>query len=295
LIPGGYIRKKLSLQKAIAAVPPGHAAANRSLQKGTVMAFTFATFTKPFTKETPDELGKLFSGLGFDAMEFSLRDGYQVVPAEAEKKLPVFVDQMKNHGIRVIGIAGPLVEPVFAACKAAGVPHIRTLINLDLKLGFIGAVDQAKKKLEPSVALAEKYGVTIGIQNHYGPMINTAMELRYFLEGYPKNLVGAIWDSASSCLAGEEHEQALSLIVDKLVMVNLKNAYYIRSSTYDSPEGKYDRVICSGRQGMARWPVILSYLAAAGYKGPLCLAHEYNDQNRLLELLKEDLAYARSL
>jgi sugar phosphate isomerase/epimerase len=259
------------------------------------MAFKFAAFTKPFMKETPDELGKLFSGLGFDSMEFCLRDGYQVIPAEAEKKLPVFVQQMKNYNINVIGIAGPLVESVFAGCKAAGVPRIRTLINLEPKLGFIKAVDHAKKKLEPAISLAEKYGITIGIQNHYGPMINTSMELRYFLEGYPKNLAGAIWDSASSCLAGEEHEQALSMIIDRLVMVNLKNAYYLRSNTYDSPEGKYDRVITSGRQGMARWRVILSYLAAAGYKGPLCLAHEYNDQDRLLDLLKEDLAYARSL
>jgi sugar phosphate isomerase/epimerase len=259
------------------------------------MAFPFATFTKPFMKETPDELGKLFSGLGFDAMEFCLRDGYQVVPAEAEKKLPVFVEQIKTYGVKVIGIAAPLLESVFAGCKAAGIPHIRTLVNLDLKLGFIGAADQAKKKLEPAVALAEKYGVTIGIQNHYGPMINTSMELRYFLEEYPQSLVGAVWDSASSSLAGEEHEQALSMIIDRLVMVNLKNAYYVRTSTYDSPEGKYERVITSGRQGMARWPVILSYLSASGYKGPVCLAHEYNDQNRLLDLLKEDLAYARSL
>jgi len=263
--------------------------------KGVRMSFQYATFTKPFTKETPDELGKLFSTLGFDSMEFCLREGYQVNPAEAEKKLPVFVDQMKNYGIKVIGVAGPLSEPVFAGCKAAGIPHIRTLVMLDLKLGFYDAVDQAMKKMEGAVALAEKYGVMLGIQNHYGPMINTAMELRYFLDKYPKNLVGAIWDSASSCLAGEEHEFALSLIADRLVMVNLKNAYYIRSSTYDNPTGKYDRIICSGRQGMARWPVILSYLSACGYKGPMCLAHEYNDEARLLELLKEDLAYARSL
>ncbi|MDR2484231.1 MAG: sugar phosphate isomerase/epimerase [Treponema sp.] len=259
------------------------------------MSFTFATFTKPFTKESPEELGKLFAGLGLDGMEFCLRDGYQVIPGEAEKKLPLFVEQMKNYGIKVIGVAGPLEEAVFAGCRAAGIPHIRTLINLNLKLGFIGAVDEARKNLDPMVRLAEKYGVTIGIQNHFGPMINNSMELRYFLEGYPKNLVGAIWDSASSCLAGEEPEQALSMIADRLVMVNLKNAYYVRSSTYDNPDGKYDRVICSGRQGMARWPEIFSCLSASGYCGPMCLAHEYTDQNRLLDLLKEDLAYAGSL
>jgi len=259
------------------------------------MQFKYVTFTKPFIKETPDELAKLFATLGFNAMEFCLRDGYQVLPSEAESKLPVFVEKMKNYGIDVIGIAGPLTEQVFAGCKAAKIPHIRTLINLDLKLGFIAAVDHAMKKLEPAIVLAEKYGVIIGIQNHYGPMINTTMELKYFLDKYPKNLVGAVWDSASSCLAGEEHEQALSMIADRLIMVNLKNAYYIRSNTYDNPIGMYDRVICSGRQGMARWPVILSYLSTYGYKGPLCLAHEYNDQDRLLDLLKEDLAYARSL
>ena len=259
------------------------------------MPFKYATFTKPFTKETPDELAQLFTSLGFQAMEFCLREGYQVLPSEAESKLPVFASQMKNYGIEVIGISGPLTEPVFAGCKAAGIPFIRTLVMLNQKLGFFAAVDEALKKLEPALFLSEKYGVKIGIQNHYSSMINTAMALNFILEKYPPSLMGAIWDSASSCLAGENPEQALSIIAPRLLMVNLKNAYYIRSNTYDNPIGQYDRIFCSGRQGMARWPVILAYLSACGYKGPICLAHEYNDQERLLELLKEDLAYARSL
>ena len=228
------------------------------------MPFKYATFTKPFTKETPDELGNLFKTLGFDAMEFSLREGYQVEPAEAESKLPIFVKQIKNYGIDVIGIGGPLTEPVFAGCKAAGIPHIRAVVSLDSKLAFAAAVDQAMKKLEPAIKLAEKYGVKIGIQNHYSGMINTALGLRYILDKYPNNFLGVIWDSGTSCLAGEQPEQALSLIAERLVMVNLKNAYYVRSNTYDNPMGKYDRIFCSGRQGMARWPVILSYLSSNG-------------------------------
>jgi len=259
------------------------------------MPFKFATFTKPFTKETPDELGKLFSTLGFDAMEFCLREGYQVQPAEAEKKLPLFVNQMKNYGIEVIGIAGPLTEPVFAGCKAAGISFIRTPVSLNQKTGFFAAVDETMKKLEPAIALATQYGVKIGLQNHYASNINTAMGLHYIFEKYPVNALGAVWDSGSGCLAGEDPVHAISMIAGRLVMVNLKNAYYVRSNTYDNPVGKYDRIFCSGRQGMARWPAILSSLSASGYKGPVCLAHEYSDQERLLELLKEDLAYARSL
>ena len=250
------------------------------------MPSKYATFTKPWTRESPEQLGELFKKLGFDAMEFCVREGYQVQPNEADTKLPAFKDQMKKFGVEVIGIAGPFIEPVFAGCKAAGIPFIRTPLSLDQKLDFNAAVENAVKKLEPALRLAEKYGVKIGIQNHYGSMINDALGLKFILEKFPKNLVGAIWDSASGCLAGEYPEHALSLVIDRLVMVNLKNAYYTPG---------FERVFCSGRQGMAKWPVILPYLKSHGYSGPVCLAHEYTDQDHLLDLLKEDLAYAKSL
>ena len=255
----------------------------------------FSAFTKPFTKESPEELGRLLLGLGFDAMEFCLRDGYQVEPADAVAKFPAFVKQMKGLGLDVIGVAAPLTESVFAGCQAAGIPFIRTLIVLDLKLGFDGAVAQEKKKLEPAVKLAEKYGVALGIQHHFGPFINSTMELRHFIEDYPPQAVGAIWDSAQSILAGEEAEQALSIIFDRLVMVNLKNVYYRRSNGYEAPTAQFERYFTSGRQGMASWPRILNYLVEHSYSGPITLTHEYSDEGRVVELLREDLDYARSL
>jgi len=256
----------------------------------------FSAFTKPFEKQTAKELGDFLSKLGFDGLEFCLRDGYQVTPAEAETKLPQFVKQMKEvHGLKVIGVAGPLTEPVFAGCQAAGIPFIRTLAVTDMKPGFDKAMEQFKQVLEPAVKLAEKYGVAIGIQQHNNSMTKNALELRTFIQNYPPHIVKAIWDSAHSILAGEEAEQAIDLVFDRLAMVNLKNVYYRRVNGYEASTAKFERWVTSGRQGLANWPRILAHLAERGYDGPVTLTHEYSDEGRIPELLKEDLDYARSL
>lgn len=50
--------------------------------------YKYSVFTKPFKCISAEELGEKVSGLGFNAIEFPLRDGYQVEPVNAEKGLP---------------------------------------------------------------------------------------------------------------------------------------------------------------------------------------------------------------
>lgn len=253
----------------------------------------FAAFTKPFMSLTAQQLGEKLRAIGFDAIEFCLRDGYQVSPQEAPQKLPILVREMRECGLEVVCVGAPLCETVFAGCQAAGIPLIRTLVPLDISLSYQKALDKAHGELEPAVRLAERYGVTIGIQHHYGPMVNNSTQLQSFLKDYPQKLCSAVWDSAQSILAGEECEQALDQIYPRLGMVNLKNVYYRRTNGYEAQRAEYERCFTTGRQGMADWKRIMKYLREHGYQGPVCLTHEYSDQGSLDRLLGEDLEYAR--
>ena len=51
---------------------------------------SYSVFTKPWKTASADELIGIVTSMGFNAIEFPLRDGYQVTPAECEQKLPAF-------------------------------------------------------------------------------------------------------------------------------------------------------------------------------------------------------------
>ena len=260
---------------------------------GESTGIRFAAFTKPFMSLSAQELGEGLREIGFDAIELCVRDGYPVSPKEAPEKLPAFVQEMKEYGLEAVCAGAPLCEEVFAGCQAAGIPLIRTLVPLNTALPYAQALDQARRELEPAAHLAERYGVAVGIQHHYGPMLNNSTQLAAFLQDYPPEICAAVWDSAQSILAGEECEQALDQVYPRLGMVNLKNVYYRRSNGTEAEKAQYERWFTTGRQGMADWGRILRYLRGHGYQGPICLTHEYSGQSELKRLLREDLEYAR--
>ena len=102
------------------------------------------------------------AGLGFTGAEVPVRDTAHVTPAEAESKLPGFVERLGAEGVEVISIAGDLAESTFAACRAAGVPLIRVMAELGPD-GYASSVARVRKRLEEAAPLAERYGVQIGV------------------------------------------------------------------------------------------------------------------------------------
>lgn len=256
----------------------------------------FGAFTKPWPKEkmSLDELGRLLHIMGFDGVEFCVREGYQAEPSNARKGLKEIVSVMGEYGITVTGIGSDATEEIFSACSEAGVPIVRTLAELDLSKGYAGAVDEVKRKIETILPLCEKYQVKLGIQHHFGPMISHSMELYQLIKDYDPRYVGAIWDSAQSALAGEEPEQGLDIIWPYLCQVNLKNVFYQRTNGPES-SAEWTRYFTTGRQGLASWDRIAEYLTKKQYKGPVILTHEYTNQKEIHTLLAEDIKYAKTL
>ncbi|MDQ8736193.1 TIM barrel protein [Paenibacillus sp. LHD-38] len=256
---------------------------------------TFSAFMKNCRKETSiSELGKLVSGLGFNGIELAVRPGYQVEPEAAEKGIPNAVKQLKEYGLEVVSLAATPTEAVLAGCQAAGIPIIRVLKGIDLKVGYDASIEQLKKEMEELIPLCEKYKVAIGLQNSCGAMISNSMEIRNFIQSFNTDAIGAVWDSAHSALCGEEPEQGLSIIWQHLKMINLKNAYYRRTNGFESAP-IWEKYFTTGDNGLSDWSRIAAYLNERSFSGSICFAHEYTDQEQLLKHLKYDLDYARKL
>lgn len=256
---------------------------------------TFSVFTKPWKTQSIDELAAFVSETGFDGIEFPLRDGYQAEPADAETALPRLTERMKAYGVAVTSVASVLNEPVFAGCAAAGVPIIRIMMGHDLSADFYDDMAVRLEELHKKLPLCERYGIRVAIQQHYGPGLSNSMELKWFLDQLNSPWVGGIWDSAHSALAGEQPEQALSILWPRLFMANLKNACYRPAESADPATPPFTRYFTTGNQGQASWKRAADYLKAHGYQGVICLTAEYTQEDRVNEYIAADLKLAKSL
>ncbi|MFC5653800.1 sugar phosphate isomerase/epimerase family protein [Paenibacillus solisilvae] len=254
----------------------------------------FSVFTKPWKDLSVWALGKFVSELGFDGIELPLRDGYQLEPQNASK-LPQLVKQFEEHGLKIFSVASGTDEKIFAGCAEAGIPLIRIMPEITLEEGYMASEKRERAHLESLLPLCEKYGVKIGVQQHYGNNIVDSIGMLHLMEEMDPKYIGAIWDSAHDALAGQQPEFGLDIVWSHLCMVNFKNAYYKRVNGPEALTAEWKRYFTSGRQGLALWTRAAEYLKKRSYGGVICLTAEYTDEPEVNRLIKEDITYAKSL
>ena len=154
----------------------------------------FSVFTKPWRMALP-ELAALVKGWGFDGVELPVRPGYQAPPENVRRGLSEAVRILGDYGLKVFSVAGSTDEATIAACAEEGVPLIRIMADLGNR-GYLEGEDALRRDFDRFLPLVEKYGVKVGVQNHYGRMVCHAVGLRRLLRGYEPSCIGAVWDAA---------------------------------------------------------------------------------------------------
>ena len=255
----------------------------------------FTVFTKSWKTMPLDELGGFVASLGFDGVELPVRPGFQVTPGNVAKGLPEAAKILGDHGVKIGTIAGPTDEATVAACAEAGVPIIRVCVGIDAGLGYMGTMAKLRKEYDAMVPMLGRYGVAVGIQNHCGRSVANAMGIRYLIEKYDPKHFCAVLDQAHCGLDGEMAELAIDIVWSHLRVVNLKSAFWQRATGPEAPVAEWKHYWTTGRHGMAEWPTVAAELRRRGFQGDVCLTAEYSDHDRVHELVKEDLAFAKAL
>jgi sugar phosphate isomerase/epimerase len=170
-----------------------------------------AVFTKPWPQDSVADLAQRVAALGFDSAELPVRPGYQVDVGAAEKELPNLVSVFADHGLTVASVATVLDERAFAGCANAGIGLIRVMAPIT-RAEYLRSEEEVRTRLVNALPLCERYGVKIGVQQHYGDNVCDATGLRLLLEGVDHRWVGAIWDAAHDALAGLEPENGLDAV-----------------------------------------------------------------------------------
>lgn len=255
----------------------------------------FSVFTKPWRHLTISELGQSVKRWGFDGLEFPLREGYQVEPQDAEKGLPRLVKELSDYGLQIFSVASSTDESVFAACAEAKVPMIRIMAPIDRKQGYLASESKLKFELEKLIPLCEKYQVKVGVQQHHGDNVCDSTGLVRLLESFDPRHVGAVWDAAHDALAGQQPEIGLNMVKSHLLMVNLKNAYYVKTGVPRANYTEWTRYFTTGDCGLASWPRVADTLKNIGYQGVVCLTAQYNSEEFIDTYIQQDLKLAKSL
>jgi sugar phosphate isomerase/epimerase len=253
----------------------------------------FSVFTKPWKMPLP-QLGEFVAGLGFDAVEFPVRPGYQVEPENVAKGLPQAVRQLARCGIRIASVAGPADAATIVACAESGVPIIRIMAPIGEE-GYLASEAGFQKEFDALVPLLDKHGVKLGVQNHSEWFVCNAMGIRHLVEKYDPRHIGAVWDAAHNALNGEAPELAIDIVWSHLCMVNLKNAFWRRENGPEAEYAEWKIYWTGGRQGLASWPRVAAELKRRNYHGVVCLTAEYSDERVVNRLIAEDIAFAKSL
>ena len=260
-------------------------------------------FTKPWTDPLP-QLADTIAALGVDGVEFPVRPGYQVEPDRVAQGLPEAVEAFRQRQLRIMSVAGSVDERTIAACGDSGIPTIRIFAPIDPKAGYAASFERYRRQFDAVLPHLERFGVGIGVQNHSGNCIGSAMGLLHLIEPYEPKHVSAVLDMAHCTLAGEPAALALDIIWPRVRgLVNFKSAYRERTNGPEEAEAAWRIRWTTARHGGFSWSELARDVRGRGFQGAFCLPAEYSDPggkpqrmgSDVLPFLRDDVATLKTL
>ncbi len=180
---------------------------------------------------------------------------------------------------------------------------LRICVFPDIKNGYRAEERRLRQQWDALLPVFKDNNVTLGVQNHYGNSITTAVAIMHLIEDYDPKCIGAVLDPAHCGLAGEPEAMAIDIVWSHLLLVNLKSAFWRRTTGPEAEDVMWAPYWTNGRQGLVSWPAVANELKRRGYKGDICLPAEYSNRYQTDQLwgddaakiISQDIKYARSL
>ena len=262
-----------------------------------------SVFTKPWTNPLP-ELAEKLTGLGFQGVELAVRPGYQVNPETVATELPKAVSLLKQYGLETPSIASNIDEATIRACGEADVGIIRICAPINMETGYRASLDDYRRQFDAVLPLLEQCNVAIGVQNHYGENIASAIGLAHLLADYDPKLVCGVLDMGHCAVDGEPVRMAVDIARPHFHgLVNFKSACHLRAN---GPELDAEYVVhwTTHDHGGYSWRELVTELHKTGFNGTFCMPAEYSQNSNkpgqrmgddVIPFLKKDVAHLKCL
>jgi sugar phosphate isomerase/epimerase len=263
-----------------------------------------AVFTKPWN-DAIEAVADRMAALGVEGIELPVRPGYQVTPDTVAQTLSNAARVMESRGISIASVAAPLDNAIIEACGDNGISIVRTMVGVDLaKARYAETIAQHRARYDQLLPLLDRTGVRIGVQNHSGNCIGSAIGLFHLMEKYDPRHVCAILDMAHCGIAGEPIELSVDLLWERIPgLINFKNAFRERINGPEEVEAVFETHWTTGPHGAYSWSGLVKELSRRDFRGWFVLPGEYSDPSGqpqrmgddVLPYLSSDIAYLRGL
>ena len=259
-------------------------------------------FTKPWNSLPLNALADRVASWGFNGIELPVRPGFQVEPGTALDVLPGAQKIFEKRGLRILSVAAGLDEATIRACAEARVPILRVMLRVTADRGYRGSVEDFQRRANELSPLLRESGVVIGLQNHAGDFVGSAVGLMDALAPLDPDCARAVLDLGHTALAGEPEPIAIDVAAPRLAMVNLKNAVYRLDAESADGVKTWKRQWTNAKAGITSWAGAVASLRTLPCQVPICLTAEYHDPDGkfltgdpVIPLIRDDLAFLRSL
>jgi sugar phosphate isomerase/epimerase len=210
---------------------------------------------------------------------------------------------LADQGLSIGSVAGRMDEATIAACGENHVPIIRVCLGVDLDVGYFESEKRMRRQFDALVPALEDAGVAIGVQNHSGNMIASAIGTMHLIERYDPRHVCAVLDPAHCAVDGETEEMGLDIVWSHLRLLNLKAASHRRTNRPTAAEATWEILWTTSQHSGYSWRKMVRLVRERGYTGDICLPGEYSTPeghgqlmgDHVLPSLRYDVAYTKFL
>lgn len=193
---------------AAAMALPGNAlAASGGAERPTICAFI-----KFLQSLSYDEMAKRVADIGFDGIESTVRRKGHVLPERVKEDLPRQLEAVKKQGLDitimttdVLRVDDPFTEEVLRTGASLGLKKYRMgFYRYEKNRSVMDQLKEIRPQLRDLAALNKELGISAVYQNHCGADFvgGPLWDLRYLLEGIPKEQVGSAFDIRHATVEG---------------------------------------------------------------------------------------------
>lgn len=159
-------------------------------------------FSKPIEDYSCQEQVEIAKGSGYQGLEITFRSGGGIKPEDGAREIPKFVRVAEAAGLKIpmavtdIWNADRRAEEMIRVMADNGITHYRLVSKkYDLKIPIERNLEIFRAELTELSELNARYGMTAGMQNHTGMVLNAAVWDGWTLyKDLDPNYIGAQYD-----------------------------------------------------------------------------------------------------
>lgn len=254
-------------------------------------------FSKHMAQFDWTELGKKAKEIGFEGVDLTVRPKGHVAPERVTEDLPKAVEAIRAAGLDVPMItteltsaSDPAARPTFEAMKRLGIPLYKPgYWRYTQQKSVLQSIAEARMGFRSLYNMGRRYGVTMGLHNHSGPYIGTALwEYRDMLQEADPRWAGYYLDPGHATIEGGLYvwRVSLELSLPRLKMVAMKDA------VWEKKDGKWRPKWVPLGEGAVEWKAFFDGFAKTRFTGPLTLHVEYPAKDEL-DAIAKDCAFMK--